>query len=180
MSRNFSSILIVLALGAALFAGGLAANVSHADETPATASSPTINDLAFLSGGWSGEMFGGVGEEYWSPPNGGSILAAFRLIQGGKTAMTEYILVLEEDDGVFMRFKHFNNDYTTWEKDAPNTFKLTEVKNNRAVFIAPSSEQKLGHLIYRLEGDTLYVKVGATQDIENNTGAMSLKFERKH
>ena len=108
------------------------------------------------------------------------MVAAFRLMRDGKTSMTEYILVIEEDDGVIMRFKHFNNDYSTWEKEAPNTFRLTEVKDNRAVFIAPDADQRLGHLIYRVEGDTLYVKVGATQNIENDQGAMALEFTRLH
>lgn len=165
-----------------VFASTWIVTTSSAEDTRANAThaAPTIEDLAFLSGGWSGEMFGGVGEEFWAPPKGGSIVAAFRLMRDDKTVMTEYILVLEEEDGVYMRFKHFNNDYTTWEKDEPNTFKLVEVSNDRAVFIAPSETQQLGHLIYHLDGDTLKVKVGAGQDITNEKGAMNLAFARLH
>lgn len=167
---------------AAMAIGTLSSTSTIAEDSRAQApvAAPTIDDLAFLSGGWSGDMFGGVGEEFWAPPKGGSIIAAFRLMRDGKTAMTEYILILEEEDGVVMRFKHFNNDYTTWEKDDPNTFRLTEVSNNRAVFIAPDKDQQLGHLIYHVEGDTLKVKVGAGQDITNDNGAMNLTFNRLH
>lgn len=146
---------------------------------PETADAPTLDDLAFLAGAWRGEMLGGVGEEFWSPPDAGSMLAAFRLIRGGATVMTEYILVIEDESGVTMRFKHFNNDYTTWEKDAPLTFTLAQAAPNRAVFVSPNAEQRPGHIVYTLEGDSLRVKIGAGRDISENAGAMNLTFTRR-
>lgn len=145
---------------------------------PAAPGRPTLDNLAFLSGAWRGEMLGGVGEEFWSPPNAGSMLAAFRLMRSGATVMSEYILVIEDDRGVTMRFKHFNNDYTTWEKEEPLTFTLTEAASGRAVFVSPKPDQRPGHIIYTLKGDELRVKVGAGRDIQNDTGAMNLVFTR--
>ncbi len=168
--RRITTVCITTALVAMSAAGS---------SEPAAPGKPTLENLAFLSGAWRGEMLGGVGEEFWSPPDAGSMLAAFRLIRGGATVMTEYILVIEDESGVTMRFKHFNNDYSTWEKDAPLTFTLAEAAPNRAVFVSPNAEQRPGHIVYTLEGDSLRVKIGAGRDITEIAGAMNLTFTRR-
>ena len=41
----------------------------------------TLENVKWLAGHWRGEAFGGITEEIWSPPLGGSMMCAFRLIK---------------------------------------------------------------------------------------------------
>ena len=44
----------------------------------------TLADIAWLSGHWRGEAFGGITEEIWSPPLGDSMMGSFKLVSEGK------------------------------------------------------------------------------------------------
>ena len=74
----------------------------------------SIDQLAFFAGHWSGDVVGGVAEEGWFAPSGGTMIGAFRVMQNNVTLFSEFFLIEESDEGIIFRFKHFNNDYTTW------------------------------------------------------------------
>ena len=46
--------------------------------------SPKLENIKWIAGTWHGEAFGGITEEIWSEPSGGSMMATFKLINDGK------------------------------------------------------------------------------------------------
>ncbi|TDJ41272.1 MAG: hypothetical protein E2O61_00105, partial [Gammaproteobacteria bacterium] len=59
---------------------------------------PTVADLAWMSGSWSGPAGPGTLEENWIHPVDGSIASLVRMTGGGTTSMVELIIIEEEDD----------------------------------------------------------------------------------
>lgn len=93
-----------------------------------------LKDLGWLAGHWAASGESHV-QEIWSEPRAGTMTAMFRLATGNEVRVLEYVVVSEEKDGIFYRFKHFRPDYGTWEGDKPPlTLKLIEAKEGRAVF----------------------------------------------
>ncbi len=93
-----------------------------------------LKNLSWLAGHWAASGESHV-EEIWSAPRAGIMTGMFRLIMDGKPAVLEYVVISEEKDGVFLRFKHFRPDFSTWEgENPPITMKLVEAKEGRAVF----------------------------------------------
>lgn len=74
-----------------------------------------IENLNWLEGTWTTEKWGGIVEEYWSAPNGDSIIGMFRLINEGKVQFTEHWILSEYDGKLSLRLRHFNPDFTGWE-----------------------------------------------------------------
>jgi hypothetical protein len=95
----------------------------------------TLEDVAWLAGHWQGEMFDGTAEALWSPPMGGSMMAAFRLVVEGRVTFYEMISIVEEDGSLVMKIKHFHPDLTGWEeKDDMIEFPLVKVTPNEVYF----------------------------------------------
>jgi len=160
----------IVALAALLLSvaglAGVRAATAHADAAPPEplASPLTLDSLHWLAGLWEGPLGDAVAEEVWLPPRDGSVVALFRLMRQGRTTMTEHITVYEENAEVVLRFKHFNPDYTTWEKDDPLTFRLTEAGERRLVFTGAPG-QRPSRLEYRLlDDDRMLVRVGEPDD----------------
>ncbi len=137
-----------------------------------------LSELSFLTGSWKGAMFGGVAEEHWTGASGGSIAGMFRLVRDGKMAVSELMLIEEEDGGeVMLRFKHVGPGWVAWEKDAPLTFRLREAEEGRAVFEATSAEQGIRRIEYaRGEGETLTIKI--VSEREGQERAADVAMER--
>jgi len=76
----------------------------------------TSADMAWLAGHWTGEGLGGFVEEMWTPARNGVMLGAFRLVRDGKPAFYELMTIVEEDQSLVLRVKHFNPDMTGWEE----------------------------------------------------------------
>ncbi len=94
-----------------------------------------INDIAWLSGYWVGEAFGGYVDEIWSEPKGGNMMASFRLIVNGKISFSEIESISEENGTLVMRIKHFDALLHSWEKkDEVETFPLVKIAKNTAWF----------------------------------------------
>jgi hypothetical protein len=118
-------------------AGLVAGSTPNTFRLPDGAARPaaTVADLAWLSGTWVGEAFGGQIDEVWSPPAGGSMVGYFRLVQDGKPVFYELLTLLEVDGSVEMRLKHANPDMTGWEEKADFvTFKLIKHDETGAYF----------------------------------------------
>ena len=49
-----------------------------------------LSEMSWLAGSWSGAMWGGTFEAYYSTPAGGKILSYSRLLKDGKTAFHEF------------------------------------------------------------------------------------------
>lgn len=96
---------------------------------------PKLENIAWISGTWKGEAFGGITEEIWSEPSGGSMMATFKLINEGKVTFYEIEIIREIENSLILQLKHFNNDLKGWEtKDETVDFPLIEITPNKVVF----------------------------------------------
>ncbi|MCC1485001.1 DUF6265 family protein [Winogradskyella immobilis] len=94
-----------------------------------------LENIAWISGTWHGEAFGGITEEIWSKPSGGSMMASFKLIADGKIVFYEIEVIREVNNTLMLQLKHFNNDLKGWEtKDETVDFPLKEITQNKVVF----------------------------------------------
>ncbi len=95
----------------------------------------SLADMAWLAGSWTGTGFGGVNEELWSKPNGGAMVGTYRLIKDGKAVFYEMMMLVEREDSIVLRLKHFNPDFTGWEeKDKSVDFKFVNKAGSRMNF----------------------------------------------
>lgn len=87
-----------------------------------------INDYQWLAGSWIGDGFGGVSEEHWSEPVGGTMMGMYRHHKDGKIVFYEFLLL--DENGI--RLKHFNPDITGWEeKNDYLTFEMISFSGNK-------------------------------------------------
>lgn len=102
----------------------------------ATVSPPaTIEDIKWLEGHWKGDAFGGITEEIWSPPLGGSMIGSFRLVKDNKVNFYEFCTIREENNSLILRIKHFHPNLKGWEdKNITVDFPLVKVSSKRLYF----------------------------------------------
>ena len=157
--------------------------VSTTRAQPSTSSELSIDQLAFFAGHWSGDVFGGVGEEAWFSPDSGTMLGAFRHVKDGKTTFSEFFIIEESDDGIIFRFKHYNSDYTAWEDakgTGPMEFRLVSVENDTALFEG-INEHTPGHMRYMLtQSGQLSIKIVRGIDEQDNEDGFELFFDRQY
>lgn len=100
--------------------------------------SPPIADLSsidWLAGHWRGEAFGGVTEEIWTPPLGGSMMGTFKLVINNKVSFYEIETIIEENNTLILKLKHFHANLKGWEeKDETVDFRLVKVTDNKVYF----------------------------------------------
>lgn len=94
-----------------------------------------IEDVAWIAGNWQGEAFGGIFQEVWSKPLGGSMMGMFKLVKDGKVSFCEILTISEESKCLILKLKHFNADLTGWEeKDEYLSFPLVKISSGEANF----------------------------------------------
>jgi hypothetical protein len=76
----------------------------------------TLADIAWLAGHWRGTGLGGLVEEMWSEPLGGSMVGWFRLARDGAPVFYEIQLLTETAGTLMLRVKHFGTDFAGWEE----------------------------------------------------------------
>jgi hypothetical protein len=135
-----------------------------------------LDQLAFLAGHWIG-AHGEPYEEVWLEPRAGTIAGSFRWVFPGGRQVLEFLVIEETEEGVFLRFKHFGTDYVAWERDEPNTYKLTTVEGASATFERVSDHPNVPKILfYGREGDTLTFR-GSSHDPADDP--LVLVFTRK-
>ncbi len=96
---------------------------------------PKLENISWISGNWKGNAFGGIAEENWSKPIGGSMMATFKLISNNTISFYEIEIIREVNNTLILQLKHFNNDLKGWEtKDETIDFPLKEITKNKVVF----------------------------------------------
>ena len=60
---------------------------------------PLLGAVDRLAGSWTGEVSGGIFEEHWMKPAGGTMVGMGRLVVRGKTVLIEFIKIMETKDG---------------------------------------------------------------------------------
>ncbi len=100
-----------------------------------TSPQATLTNIQWLSGHWQGEAFGGIAEEIWSPPAGGSMMFTFRLVSEGQISFYEFGHILETNGTLILQLKHYDGDLLGWEeKEETIDFELVKVEDDRLFF----------------------------------------------
>lgn len=94
-----------------------------------------LASIAWIQGYWVGEAFGGITEEVWTPPLGNSMMCTFKLVVAGKVQFYELVTIVEENNTLIMRLKHFDGALKGWEtKDETIDFKLVKITDDIVYF----------------------------------------------
>jgi len=130
-----------------------------------------INDVAWLTGHWVAEAFGGLVEDVWLEPLGGSMLGVFRSYSGGEIGFYELFTISELQQSLILRLKHFSPDLKGWEKkDNTLDFKLVKISKDMVWFE--------GFTIQRI-GANKYNIYLATKNEEGTLGEMVFKYTKR-
>lgn len=130
------SLFLSLLLGAR-FAHAQDADLTNTLTLEAGQNSPaaTLADISWIQGHWRGEAFGGITEEIWTPPLGGSMMCAFKLVVDEEIRFYEIVTITEEENSLMLRLKHFHKDLKGWEeKDETVDFPLVKVTPEKMFF----------------------------------------------
>ena len=101
----------------------------------ATPAAAEIADLQWLQGYWVGNGLGGECEENWGAPFGDRMHGYFSLRKEGSPVFSEALMLVEENESVVMRVKHFSPKFEGWEeKEEYLTFGLVKIEQNAAYF----------------------------------------------
>ena len=94
-----------------------------------------LEDLKWISGYWKGEAFGGITEEFWSPPLGDSMMFSFKLVVDNKVVFYELGGIRAINNTLLLQLKHFGNDFKGWEeKEETVDFKLIKIESDKIYF----------------------------------------------
>ena len=139
--------------------------------------SVTIDQLGFMAGHWTRTTDGMHVEQVFLPPAAGTLIGMQRRTQHGATLVSFFFVIEETDDGIVCRFKHFENDFTTYEdrnNTGPRTFWLRETCANSATFEERTAGGSL-YLRYRVtESGQLGIAVGSPEDFQSHACTESL------
>lgn len=112
----------------------------------------TLSDVTWLAGHWQGPALGGLSEEVWTAPLGGSMMGSYKLVRGDSVIFYEILSLVEEDSSLVMRLKHFNPDLSGWEEKA-------EVRRFPLVRLTPTEAFFDGMTIRRLDPERLQIQL---------------------
>jgi hypothetical protein len=90
-----------------------------------------VDDVRFMSGSWTTQIWGGDYEETWTEPSAGTMLGVAKFRIGDTTKQIEFLQIEPRDAGLIM-----------WIQIGPHSrqnrrvvsFKCTSVRNNKATF----------------------------------------------
>jgi hypothetical protein len=77
-----------------------AAQATTADAAGPAAAGPTMDDLAWMAGRWSGESKGTAMEEHWTDAKGGLMLGLHREVAASGRASFEFLRIAADGEGV--------------------------------------------------------------------------------
>uniref|UniRef100_UPI0040488C74 DUF6265 family protein n=1 Tax=Roseivirga sp. TaxID=1964215 RepID=UPI0040488C74 len=94
-----------------------------------------LSQVAWVAGHWKGEAFGGITEEVWTAPLGDSMMGSFKLVVDNKAAFYEICQIIQEDETLMFRLKHFDGKLKGWEeKDETQDFPLVKIEKDAVYF----------------------------------------------
>ena len=105
----------------------------------------TLQDLAWLAGGWQLANGARCIEEHWMQPSGNMLIGASRTVEGGRTVAFEFLRIEARADGVY---------YVAQPGGRPPVdFKLSTDTASELVFLNPGHADHLKRIIYRRQDD---------------------------
>ena len=106
---------------------------------PAKAS---IDQVAWISGQWTGTLGDRTIEQHWMTPLGGSMVAMYRSIRENKATLYELLAIEQDGEGLVLRIKHFAPGaglVGQEAKDESANHALVSLDNRKAVFEASTA-----------------------------------------
>ncbi len=95
----------------------------------------SLADATWIAGHWMGEAFGGITEEVWTPPLGGSMMFVFKLVVENEVQFYEIGYIKEVEGTLILQLKHFHANLKGWEeKDDTVDAKLVKVGDDKLFF----------------------------------------------
>ncbi|MCL6274563.1 DUF6265 family protein [Muricauda sp. 2012CJ35-5] len=95
----------------------------------------TLEDVSWIAGHWRGEALGGIAEEIWSPPMGGSMMFSFRLLHDDEVTFYEFGHIKQHKNTLILQLKHFDGKLKGWEaQDDTVDFKLVKLEKDIVYF----------------------------------------------
>ncbi len=128
---------------------------------------PKIDSLSFLSGKWSGPMWGGQFTATYTAPAGGKLLSFSELVKGGKVAFYEFEVFEATPEGLVF------TPYPGGQKKA--TFKLASGEAGKAVFENPDKDFPTRIEYHRAEKDRLVITLSDPHHGSDKTETFDLK-----
>src|SRR5262245_1356494 len=110
----------------------------------AQAPAARVDQLQWIAGCWTMMSGGGVIEEQWMAPSGGTMLGMSRTVRGGKTTEYEYLQIREEGAGLVYDARPAGQ--------TPTIFPLRDITADRVTFENPTHDFPQ-RIIYRKIGD---------------------------
>jgi len=97
---------------------------------------PSWDNIAWMTGDWIGDGFGGVSYENWSKPINDIMTGTYRHTSEGNNNFFEFIIISKNKDNKFeMKLRHFNPDMTAWEdKEGHLIWPLKSQSKNKVTF----------------------------------------------
>ena len=134
----------------------------------------SIEDLAWMTGNWAGNLGPNQLEENWIKPEGGSIAAMVRMTGNGGTSMFEMITIEEVDGSLVLHVQQFNAGFEP-RTPTPQKMELSSIGDNRVQFAAVD-EGGMKSLGYSKEGGTFTIHIeqasGQKMDIPLQTRSL--------
>ena len=117
---------------------------------------PTLNDLAWIAGSWTGSTGGVEMEEHWTAPKGGSMIGIHRDVAKGRTISFEFLRIEQQKDQiVYLSMPNGRSPATP--------FPLKEVSGTRVVFENPTHDFPQ-RIIYWKDGNDLRARIEGTMN----------------
>jgi hypothetical protein len=131
----FTVIVLVVGILVSVIAVGFAQQNTLSLDPGQRSPQAKIEEVAWITGHWSGKALGGTAEEIWSRVAAHAMMGMYRLIKDKSIAFYELLTITEENGTLVLRLKHFNADLTGWEeKGEVVTFPLVKLAPNEAYF----------------------------------------------
>jgi hypothetical protein len=142
-------------------------SLSQAPPARPAPASATLQQLAWLSGEWTGTRGRASIEERWTPAAGGAMLATSRTIANDRLVAFEFLRIVERDGGLV---------YIAQPNGRPPTeFVLTKIDAGSATFENPSHDFPKAIRYTRREDGTLEATISGA----NGEKAQSFVFARQ-
>jgi hypothetical protein len=114
------------------------------------AQAASLSDLAFLHGEWVSDRNGFVIEENWTDDKAGVVLGMSRGAQGEMVRFLRFAVAEQVGDDVFLRFKRYDAEYISWEKDGPSVMRMVRADHQQVVFEATNAAADVQRITYHL------------------------------
>lgn len=119
----------------------------------------TIEQVAWMTGNWAGQLGPNQLEENWISTEGSSIAAMVRMTGGDATSMFEMITIEEVDGSLVLHIQQFNPGFEP-RTEAAQKMELSEITANSVKFVAVS-EGGMASLGYsHPDSDSFIIHVG--------------------